>query len=159
MSWPFLSSFSVPAQDQFIPARYALYDSPGRDQERSIYIERLLEASRGIHIRRRRNIMVLALVMASVLGTLWAWIVWIVIGGLAGALADRLIQGDKLGILGNIVIGIVGGLIGGAILGLFGLGGEGILWTFLTAFLGAVLLLWLINAITGGRRIGKRARG
>jgi uncharacterized membrane protein YeaQ/YmgE (transglycosylase-associated protein family) len=64
-----------------------------------------------------------------------------------------------LGILGNIVIGIVGGLIGGAILGLFGIGGEGILWTFLTAFLGAVLLLWLLNAITGGRGIGKRARG
>ena len=54
---------------------------------------------------------------------------------------------------------IVGGLIGGAILGLFGIGGEGFLWTFLTAFLGAVLLLWLINAITGGRGIGKRARG
>jgi uncharacterized membrane protein YeaQ/YmgE (transglycosylase-associated protein family) len=103
--------------------------------------------------------MSLAFVMASVLGTLWAWIVWIVIGGLAGALADRLIQGDKLGILGNIVIGIVGSLIGGGILGLFGIGGEGILWTFLTAFLGAVLLLWLLNAITGGRGIGKRARG
>jgi hypothetical protein len=26
------------------------------------------------------------------------------------------------------------------------------------AFLGACLLLWLINAITGGRGIGKRAR-
>jgi uncharacterized membrane protein YeaQ/YmgE (transglycosylase-associated protein family) len=117
-----------------------------------------LEASRGIQIRRSRNKMILAVAMASVLGTLWAWIIWIVVGGFAGALADRLIQGDKLGILGNIVIGIIGGLTGGAILGLFGLGGDGILWTFLTAFLGAVLLLWLINAITGGRGIGKRAR-
>ncbi len=53
--------------------------------------------------------MVLGLIMASVLGTLWAWIVWIIVGGFAGALADRLVQGDKLGILGNIVIGIVGG--------------------------------------------------
>lgn len=102
--------------------------------------------------------MVLGLVMASVLGTLWAWIVWIVVGGFAGALADRLIQGDKLGILGNIVIGIVGGLIGGAILGLFGIESDTIIWTFFTAFLGAVLLLWLINLITGGRGIGKRAR-
>ena len=102
--------------------------------------------------------MVLSLVLASVLGTLWAWMVWIVVGGLAGALADRLIQGDKLGIVGNIVVGIVGGVIGGAILGLFGLDGGGIIWTFVTAFLGAALLLWLINAITGGRGIGKRAR-
>jgi uncharacterized membrane protein YeaQ/YmgE (transglycosylase-associated protein family) len=126
-----------------------------RDQSTS---KKPLEAPRGIQIRRSRNKMILAVVMASLLGTFWAWIVWIVVGGLAGALADRLIQGDKLGILGNIVIGIIGGLIGGAILGLFGLGGDGILWTFLTAFLGAVLLLWLINAITGGRGIGKRAR-
>ena len=102
--------------------------------------------------------MVVALVMASVLGTLWAWMVWIVVGGLAGTLADRLIQGDKLGILGNIVIGIIGGLVGGALLGLFGLGGDGIIWTFLTAFLGAVLLLVLINAMTNGHGIGKRAR-
>ncbi len=98
------------------------------------------------------------MIMASIFGTLWAWMVWIVVGGLAGALADRLIQGDKLGILGNIVIGIIGGLIGGAILGLFGLGGDGIIWTFVTAFLGAVLLLVLINALTNGRGIGKRAR-
>jgi uncharacterized membrane protein YeaQ/YmgE (transglycosylase-associated protein family) len=86
-------------------------------------------------------------------GTLWAWIVWIVAGGLAGALADRLIQGDKLGILDNIVVGIVGGVI----LGLFGIEADGILWTFLTAFAGAALLLWLINILTGGRGIGKRA--
>jgi uncharacterized membrane protein YeaQ/YmgE (transglycosylase-associated protein family) len=83
-------------------------------------------------------------------GTLWTWLIWIVAGGLAGALADRWIQGDKLGILGNIVIGIVGGLIGGAILGLFGLEGQGIIWTFVTALLGAALLLWIVNLVTHG---------
>ena len=83
-----------------------------RDQSTS---KKPLEAPRGIQIRRSSNKMILAVVMASVLGTLWAWIVWIVVGGFAGALTDRLIQGDKLGILGNIVIGIIGGLIGGAL--------------------------------------------
>ena len=29
-----------------------------------------------------------SIVMASVLGTIWGWIVWIVIGGIAGAIAD-----------------------------------------------------------------------
>jgi uncharacterized membrane protein YeaQ/YmgE (transglycosylase-associated protein family) len=101
--------------------------------------------------------MILSLVLASVLGTLWAWIVWVVFGGLAGALADRLIQGDKLGIIGNIIVGIIGGVIGGAILGFFGFEGSGIIWTFVTAFLGAALLLWIINAVTHGRGIGKRA--
>ncbi len=50
--------------------------------------------------------------MASVLGTLWVWIVWIVVGDLAGALTDGLIQGDTLSILGTLVVGIVGGVIG-----------------------------------------------
>ena len=77
------------------------------------------------------------------------------IGGLAGALADRWIQGDRLG---NVSVGILGCLIGGAILGLFGIEGQGIIWTFVTALLGAALLLWLVKAATGGRGIdGKRA--
>jgi uncharacterized membrane protein YeaQ/YmgE (transglycosylase-associated protein family) len=83
--------------------------------------------------------MTMTFVQASVFGTLWAWLVWIVIGGLAGALADRWIQGDRLGIVGNVIVGILGGLIGGAILGLFGIGGQGIIWTFVTALLGAAL--------------------
>jgi uncharacterized membrane protein YeaQ/YmgE (transglycosylase-associated protein family) len=95
-------------------------------------------------------------VMASVIGTVWAWIVWIVIGGLAGALADQLVQGNKLGILGNIIVGIIGGLIGGVILSLFGISVQGIIWTFVTAFGGAVLLLWIIGLLTGGRGVGKR---
>lgn len=102
--------------------------------------------------------MVSAFVMASVLGTLWAWIVWIVIGGLAGALADRLIQGDQLGIVGNIVVGIIGGLLGGAVLGLFGINVDGIIWTFITALLGAIVLLMIVKAVTGGRGIGSRPR-
>jgi uncharacterized membrane protein YeaQ/YmgE (transglycosylase-associated protein family) len=156
---PALNFISANPQDQFMLVRYAFYVSPSRSQERSARWEHdSCEASRTIQLKRRRKKMVLGLVMASVLGTLWAWIVWIVVGGFAGALADRLVQGDKLGILGNIVIGIVGGLTGGAILGLFGIESDTIIWTFLTAFLGAVLLLWLINLITGGRGIGKRAR-
>ena len=100
--------------------------------------------------------MIFTFVLASIFGTVWAWIVWIVVGGLAGALADRLIQGNKLGILGNIVLGLVGGLLGGMILGLFGISADGIFWTFLTAFFGAVILLWVVNALTAGRGIGSR---
>jgi len=107
---------------------------------------------------QKEKIMTLGLVFASVVGTLWAWMVWIVVGGFAGALADRFIQGDKLGILGNIVIGIVGGMLGGMLLGLFGFEGQGIIWTFVTALLGASLLLWLINAVTHGRGVGGRSR-
>ena len=91
-------------------------------------------------------------------GTLWTWLVWIIVGGFAGALADRWIQGDRLGIVGNIVIGMVGGLIGGAILDLFGIEGRGIVWTFVTAFLGAALLLWILNTVILHRRSNKNIR-
>lgn len=97
-------------------------------------------------------------VFAQIPGTVWAWVVWIVIGGIAGALADQLVQGNKLGILGNIVIGILGGLFGGLILQAFGVGVEGIVWSFVTAFAGAVVLLIIVRVLTGGRGIGKRAR-
>lgn len=97
-------------------------------------------------------------VFASVLGTLWAWIVWIVIGGIAGAIADQIVQGNRLGILGNIIVGIIGGLLGGFILGLFGISVSGIFWTFVTALAGAIILLLIIHVVTGGRDIGRRRR-
>lgn len=100
--------------------------------------------------------MIMALVMASILGTFWAWIVWIVVGGIAGAIADRLMQGNQLGILGNIIVGIIGGLLGGLILSLFGINVSGIFWTFVTALIGAIILLWIAKAVTGGRGVSSR---
>lgn len=100
--------------------------------------------------------MVIALVLANIFGFIWAWIVWIVIGGLAGAVADRLIQGNQLGIIGNVVVGVVGGLLGGIILGLFGIDVRGIIFTFITALVGAIILLWIAKMATGGRGISDR---
>ncbi|HYU76477.1 MAG TPA: GlsB/YeaQ/YmgE family stress response membrane protein [Ktedonobacteraceae bacterium] len=100
--------------------------------------------------------MTIAFVLASFLGTIWAWIVWIIIGGIAGALADRLIQGNQLGIIGNIVVGIIGGLLGGFFLGLFGVDTRGIFLTFITALVGAIMLLWIARLATHGRGIGDR---
>ena len=98
------------------------------------------------------------MVMAGIFSTFWSWIVWIVIGGIAGAIADRLVQGNKLGILGNIIVGIIGGLAGGIILSLFGISVSGIFWTFVTALVGAIILLWIVGLLTGGRGVGSRRR-
>jgi len=97
-----------------------------------------------------------SIVMASVFGVVWGWIVWIVIGGIAGAIADQLVQGNRLGCLGNIIVGIIGGLIGGIILSAFGISVSGIFWTFVTALVGAIILLLIVHVITGGRGIGGR---
>ena len=92
------------------------------------------------------------------LGFFWGWIVWIVIGGIAGAIADQLVQGNRLGCLGNVIVGILGGLFGGFLLGLFSVDVNGIIWTFVTALAGAIILLLIVHLVTGGRGIGMRNR-
>ena len=60
-----------------------------------------------------------------------------------------------LGLIGNIVVGIVGGFIGYWLLPKLGLHiktGTGWLDYVLTAGIGAVVLLALVNIIFGGRR-------
>jgi uncharacterized membrane protein YeaQ/YmgE (transglycosylase-associated protein family) len=78
---------------------------------------------------------------------------WIILGGLAGWLASKLVRGTGLGLLGDIVVGIIGGVIGGWIIG--AVGGTGItgfnLWSFVVALLGAILLLLIVRLVTGSR--------
>src|SRR5258708_40140848 len=80
---------------------------------------------------------------------------WIILGGLAGWLASRVVRGSGLGLLGDIVVGIVGGIIGGFITGV--LGGTGIpafnLWSFGVALLGAGLLLPCLHSFNASRPV------
>ena len=87
--------------------------------------------------------------------TAWGWIVWIIIGGLAGWLAGIVVRGAGFGVIGDIIIGIVGALIGGFLFSAFGLGGSGFFWSFLTAFVGACLLIFIVRLVAGGRTRGR----
>ncbi|MCI2106674.1 MAG: GlsB/YeaQ/YmgE family stress response membrane protein [Intestinimonas sp.] len=75
---------------------------------------------------------------------------WIIIGALAGWVASIITGNDqRMGAGANIVVGIVGGFIGGMVMNL--LGGSGItgfnVWSLFVAIIGAVLLLWITNAV------------
>lgn len=75
---------------------------------------------------------------------------WVIIGGLAGWIASKIKGTDaQQGILLNIVVGVVGGLLGGFLLGLFGVDveGAGLIFSFLTCLLGAVILLTIVRAV------------
>lgn len=85
---------------------------------------------------------------------MWSIVVWVVVGGLAGWVASKIMKTDaSQGLVGNIVIGILGGLLGGFLVGI--LGGEGFngfnIWSFLVALLGSVVLIFLWGLITGKR--------
>lgn len=77
---------------------------------------------------------------------------WLVVGAIAGWLASFVIP-TRMGLLGDIVVGVIGGVIGGALfhaVGEVGLTGLSI-WSIFVAFVGAVVLLALIRALSGGR--------
>lgn len=79
---------------------------------------------------------------------------WIIIGGLAGWIASKIMKTDaQQGILLNIVVGVVGGLLGGWILTLFDVDvkGAGLIFSFFTCLGGAVILLFLVKLVTGRR--------
>ncbi len=76
------------------------------------------------------------------------FVLFIVVGVLAGYLADYVIKDVEFGLVGKLVVGVLGALVGGLILDIFGLSPErfgigGLLSQLIVAFLGAVLLLWL----------------
>lgn len=79
---------------------------------------------------------------------------WIIIGGLAGWIGSKIMGTDaQMGVVLNIVVGIVGGLLGGFLLRGFGVDvqGGGLLFSFGTCLLGAVILLAIVKLVTGRR--------
>ena len=81
------------------------------------------------------------------------FLIYLIVGGIAGWLASILMRTDgQQGILLNIVVGIIGGVIGGWLLPTLGLGlGGGWVGFLITAFIGAVVLLLIVNLFTRGR--------
>lgn len=73
---------------------------------------------------------------------------WIIVGGLAGLIA-QWIMGGRMGCLMTVILGIVGALIGGFLMSLFGYGGvDGInIWSIIVATLGAIVLLAIARMI------------
>lgn len=76
---------------------------------------------------------------------------WIIIGGLAGAVAGKIMRGAGFGIIGDIIVGIVGALVGVFLLSFLVSADLGIIGSFVVALLGACILLGLLRAVTGSK--------
>ena len=76
------------------------------------------------------------------------WIAAIIIGGIAGWLAEQFMK-SNMGLIMNIVLGIVGAAVASAILSLVGINLGGWLGYLIAGFIGACLLIWVWRAIAG----------
>jgi uncharacterized membrane protein YeaQ/YmgE (transglycosylase-associated protein family) len=81
-------------------------------------------------------------------GTNLIW--FLLIGLVAGFLASKMMSGKGYGLVGDLVIGVVGAFLGGWIFGLLHISAGGLIGLLVTAFVGAVVLIWLL-------RLAKRA--
>ncbi len=81
--------------------------------------------------------------------TLNTIITWIIVGGIAGLLAELLIGGIHAGCIGTVIVGILGAFIGGWIFSRLGIsvGAPGLLSSIITAFVGAAVLLLIIRVV------------
>jgi uncharacterized membrane protein YeaQ/YmgE (transglycosylase-associated protein family) len=83
-------------------------------------------------------------------------IIWLVVGGLLGWIASKIMHTDaQQGIVLNIIVGIVGALLAGLLLTpLFGIGtinqSNFSLPSLFVSLLGAVILLAIVNLIRRG---------
>lgn len=81
-------------------------------------------------------------------------IAWIVLGAIAGIVAEKL-TGSRTGIVVATFIGIVGALLGGflakVLFNVHSLNSFFNLSTWVTAIVGAVILLAVVHAVTGSR--------
>ncbi|MBJ7440078.1 MAG: GlsB/YeaQ/YmgE family stress response membrane protein [Sphingopyxis sp.] len=86
------------------------------------------------------------------------FIIAIIMGGVIGWLASIVMRTDaQQGIFLNIIVGCVGSFLGRFLFGMFGLGGGRLRdnafdpMTLLAAFVGAVVLLAIVNLVRRGR--------
>jgi uncharacterized membrane protein YeaQ/YmgE (transglycosylase-associated protein family) len=84
-------------------------------------------------------------------------IIWLIVGGILGWLASMMMKTDgQQGIILNVVVGVVGAMLGGWLLSpLLGAGtinqNNFSLPALAVSFLGAVILLAIVNLVRRGR--------
>jgi uncharacterized membrane protein YeaQ/YmgE (transglycosylase-associated protein family) len=80
---------------------------------------------------------------------------WIIVGAIAGALANSFMKTNQP-LIADIILGLLGALIGGFILSLLGVsrpegGLTGVIASLVVATLGAVILIAIVRALRGQR--------
>lgn len=83
---------------------------------------------------------------------------WLILGGIAGTVAGRILYGRAFGFIGNIILGLIGAWIGGQVADLIFPEGNGFrFWgSLVIAILGSLVTTWLWGTLTHKQRRGSR---
>ena len=73
------------------------------------------------------------------------------VGLAAGWLAGKVMQGNTSSLVTDLIVGVIGAVLGGFLFGLLGLSAVGMIGDLVTAFVGAVVLIFLLRKF--GRRM------
>lgn len=79
------------------------------------------------------------------------WFAAIIVGALAGWLAEKFMKSDQ-SLIVNIILGIIGAIIGNALFGVFGIALGGWLGYLIAGFVGACLLIW-VSRLFGKKKL------
>src|SRR2546430_5870576 len=77
------------------------------------------------------------------------WIAAIIIGGIAGWLAEQFMK-SQMGLVMNIVLGIIGAAVASWMFGLLGITFGGWIGYLIAGFIGACILIAIARAFSGG---------
>ena len=76
--------------------------------------------------------------------------IWhLILGGIAGFLAGKILRGDGYGIIVDIILGLIGGWLGGWLGGKLNIHLGGSIGYLITAVIGAIILVWVVRLIKG----------
>jgi len=80
-------------------------------------------------------------------------IIWLVVGGLIGWIASKIMNTDaQQGVVLNVIVGIIGAVIGGFVAGHGTINSNDFsLMSLGVSLLGAIILLAIVNFFTRGR--------
>ena len=84
------------------------------------------------------------------------FVIWLVVGLIAGYLASKVLRGRGMGLPMDIVVGLLGAVVGGYLAGLAGIAIGGFIGEVVVAFIGAVLLLVAVRLLSPRGRFGHR---
>jgi len=81
-------------------------------------------------------------------------IAWLIVGLVAGFLASMVMRGGGYGIIGDIIVGLIGAFLGGLLADLLLPSASfGLIGSIIVAFIGACILIAILRAVTGARRV------